>query len=154
MGFRDPGGRENFSSPRDSRRQSRKGGGTSRKPRKGPGAIESGRAWGSVNIRAGDGGGTVGLLDQFLESREVSILELVEVEAGLAGLVLAEFGHQVLVTRETRHDVDYQRLFAGRQAGEHPVALAARGVDVVVSAETDDAGAPENARYRRRRGVF
>jgi hypothetical protein len=82
------------------------------------------------------------MADQLSEHLRVHVLELVYVEAGLAGLVLAQLGQQLLVLVKAGHDVQGQVLLAGRKAGQKPIALPARSVLVVIAAKADDAGTP------------
>ncbi len=86
--------------------------------------------------------------DDLPQHAAIHVVELVDVEAALAGLVLAELAHELRVF-ERRPDVQHEAAGARREAHEADVALAAALVFVVHGAEADDRRAPHLRRLAR-----
>ena len=75
----------------------------------------------------------------------MDVLELVEVETGLAYLVLAQFLQQGGLLLQFAVQIEHQVLFAGREADREPVSLA-RLAAVVETAKANDCLPPHNSR--------
>lgn len=83
-----------------------------------------------------------GFFDEFSEDFEIDVFEFCDVEAGFTGFVFAEFFEQGIVVAKSGHDVYGEVGFAGRNAGDEPVAFPAAFVLVMIGAEADDTVAP------------
>jgi len=64
------------------------------------------------------------LPDQYLQRRQVHIFKCVDVQASLAGLVLAQLAQQFTVAFEAGCEIQRQVLFAWREADPTRVNLA------------------------------
>ncbi len=54
-----------------------------------------------------------GLLDQGLQCVKVDILKFIDVKTGFASLIFSKLVEQMIVSRETRHDIESEILFPG-----------------------------------------
>src|SRR5687767_14161514 len=71
----------------------------------------------------------------------MDVSQRLDVEAGPAGFVLAEFLEQSAVLLEPRHDVQRETVLARCEGHQGPVPLLPAFVLVVIAAESDHAGA-------------
>src|SRR6187549_298573 len=86
------------------------------------------------------------MLDEFAKHASVNVVELLDIEATHAALVLAELSHQRLV-RQGGPEIDDERGRARREAREARLAFVAARVAVVIAAESDDRRAPHLRRF-------
>ena len=82
--------------------------------------------------------------DHLCQDVPVHVIQLVEVQAGGAGLVLAESGKQPFGNWPFRNPVQHQVRFSWRKSDGGSIAFAAGPVLVVVAAEPDDRGTPHD----------
>ena len=97
-------------------------------------------------LSALDLGGLDGFPDQFLEGGDVDVVELIDVEAGLANFVFAKFLEQGGLVFQYAVQVEGQVLLPWRESDWEPVALTSFAA-IAEAAEADNGLAPHDSRF-------